>query len=197
MKIVIAGIGKFGEYLTRQLVSQNNEITVIDISFEGKESLINNEDINNVEGNALDSNILKEAGVQNADLLISSMKEDSENVMCALLARKLGVKNTIARIIRPEYIDSLNIIKDTLGLSMIINPKQLAASQIAETLSIPSVLETTSFFKGKIFVVSLKIKEDSKYKNKTIFELSRKLNGNIIVCAIERGDRVIIPDGKL
>ena len=196
MKIVIAGIGKFGEYLTRQLVSQNNEITVIDISFEGKESLINNEDINNVEGNALDSNILKEAGVQNADLLISSMKEDSENVMCALLARKLGVKNTIARIIRPEYIDSLNIIKDTLGLSMIINPKQLAASQIAETLSIPSVLETTSFFKSKIFVVSLKIKEDSKYKNKTIFELSRKLNGNIIVCAIERGDRVIIPDGK-
>ena len=101
MKIVIAGIGKFGDYLTRQLVNQNNEITVIDINFDGKESLVNNEDINNVEGNALDSNILEEAGVKNADLLISSMKEDSENVMCALLARKLGVRNTIARIRRP------------------------------------------------------------------------------------------------
>lgn len=196
MKIVIAGIGKFGEYLTRQLVKQNNEVTVIDISYENKEALINNEDINNIEGNALDIKILEEAGVQNSDLLIASMKEDSENVMCALLARKLGVKNTIARIRRPEYIDSLNMIKEPLGLSMIINPKSLAANQIAQTLSIPSAIETTSFFKGRIYVISLKLKEDSKYIGLTIQELSQKLNGNIIVCAIERENEVIIPNGE-
>ena len=196
MKIVIAGIGKFGDYLTRQLAKENNEITVIDINFTGKEALINNEDINNIEGNALDVKILEEAGVQNSDLLISSMKEDSENVMCALLARKLGVKNTIARIRRPEYIDSLNMIKEPLGLSMIISPKQLTANQIAQTLSIPSAIETTSFFKGRIYVISLKLKEDSKYIGQSIKEISQKLNGNIIVCAIEREDSVIIPNGE-
>ena len=168
MKIVIAGIGKFGDYLTRQLAKENNEITVIDTNFETKEALINNEDINNIEGNALDVKILEEAGVQNSDLLIASMKEDSENVMCALLARKLGVKNTIARIRRPEYIDSLNMIKEPLGLSMIISPKQLTANQIAQTLSIPSAIETTSFFKGRIYVISLKLKEDSKYIGQSI-----------------------------
>ena len=196
MKIVIAGIGKFGDYLTRQLAKENNEITVIDINFTGKEALINNEDINNIEGNALDVKILEEAGVQNSDLLISSMKEDSENVMCALLARKLGVKNTIARIRRPEYIDSLNMIKEPLGLSMIISPKQLTANQIAQTLSIPSAIETTSFFKGRIYVISLKLKEDSKYIGQSIKEISQKLNGNIIVCAIEREDSVVIPNGE-
>ena len=196
MKIVIAGIGKFGDYLTRQLAKENNEITVIDINFNGKEALINNEDINNIEGNALDVKILEEAGVQNSDLLISSMKEDSENVMCALLARKLGVKNTIARIRRPEYIDSLNMIKEPLGLSMIISPKQLTANQIAQTLSIPSAIETTSFFKGRIYVISLKLKEDSKYIGQSIKEISQKLNGNIIVCAIEREDSVVIPNGE-
>lgn len=196
MKIVIAGIGKFGDYLTRQLTKENNEITVIDINFTGKEALINNEDINNIEGNALDVKILEEAGVQNSDLLIASMKEDSENVMCALLARKLGVKNTIARIRRPEYIDSLNMIKEPLGLSMIISPKQLTANQIAQTLSIPSAIETTSFFKGRIYVISLKLKEDSKYIGQSIKEISQKLNGNIIVCAIEREDSVVIPNGE-
>ena len=196
MKIVIAGIGKFGDYLTRQLAKENNEITVIDINFNGKEALINNEDINNIEGNALDVKILEEAGVQNSDLLIASMKEDSENVMCALLARKLGVKNTIARIRRPEYIDSLNMIKEPLGLSMIISPKQLTANQIAQTLSIPSAIETTSFFKGRIYVISLKLKEDSKYIGQSIKEISQKLNGNIIVCAIEREDSVVIPNGE-
>ena len=196
MKIVIAGIGKFGDYLTRQLAKENNEITVIDTNFETKEALINNEDINNIEGNALDIKILEEAGVQNSDLLIASMKEDSENVMCALLARKLGVKNTIARIRRPEYIDSLNMIKEPLGLSMIINPKSLTANQIAQTLSIPSAIETTSFFKGRIYVISLKLKEDSKYIGQSIKEISQKLNGNIIVCAIEREDSVVIPNGE-
>ena len=196
MKIVIAGIGKFGDYLTRQLAKENNEITVIDINFTGKEALINNEDINNIEGNALDVKILEEAGVQNSDLLIASMKEDSENVMCALLARKLGVKNTIARIRRPEYIDSLNMIKEPLGLSMIISPKQLTANQIAQTLSIPSAIETTSFFKGRIYVISLKLKEDSKYIGQSIKEISHKLNGNIIVCAIEREDKIVIPNGE-
>ena len=196
MKIVIAGIGKFGDYLTRQLAKENNEITVIDINFTGKEALINNEDINNIEGNALDVKILEEAGVQNSDLLIASMKEDSENVMCALLARKLGVKNTIARIRRPEYIDSLNMIKEPLGLSMIISPKQLTANQIAQTLSIPSAIETTSFFKGRIYVISLKLKEDSKYIGQPIKDISQKLNGNIIVCAIEREDSVVIPNGE-
>ena len=196
MKIVIAGIGKFGDYLTRQLAKENNEITVIDTNFETKEALINNEDINNIEGNALDIKILEEAGVQNSDLLIASMKEDSENVMCALLARKLGVKNTIARIRRPEYIDSLNMIKEPLGLSMIISPKQLTANQIAQTLSIPSAIETTSFFKGRIYVISLKLKEDSKYIGQSIKEISQKLNGNIIVCAIEREDSVVIPNGE-
>ena len=196
MKIVIAGIGKFGDYLTRQLAKENNEITVIDINFTGKEALINNEDVNNIEGNALDVKILEEAGVQNSDLLIASMKEDSENVMCALLARKLGVKNTIARIRRPEYIDSLNMIKEPLGLSMIISPKQLTANQIAQTLSIPSAIETTSFFKGRIYVISLKLKEDSKYIGQSIKEISQKLNGNIIVCAIEREDKIVIPNGE-
>lgn len=195
MKIVIVGIGKLGEYLAKLLVKENNEITLIDINFVGKESLINNEDVNYIEGNALDSNILIESGISEADLLISVMKSDSENIMCSLLGKKLGAKHTIARIRTPEYSNSINIIKDTLGLSMTINPELSVASQIAQALNIPSASDATSFFKGKMDVISLRIKESSKLEEMTIKELSKKLRNKIIVCAIERNDEVIIPTG--
>ena len=195
MKIVIAGIGKLGKYLTNLLVKEDNEITLVDINFSGKESLINNEDVNYVEGNALDSNILIEAGISDADLLISVMKSDSENMMCSLIGKKLGAKHTIARIRTPEYFNSVNIIRDMLGLSMVINPEALAAAQIAQALSIPSALDATSFFKGKMEVISLRIKENSKLNEISIEELSKKINNKIIVCAIERADTVIIPSG--
>ncbi len=197
MKIVIVGIGKLGEYLTKLLAKENNEITLIDINFSGKESLINNEDVNYVEGNALNSNILIEAGITDADLLISVMKSDSENIMCSLIGKKLGAKHTIARIKTPEYSNSVNIIKDVLGLSMTINPEALAASQIAQALSIPSALDATSFFKGRMEVISLRVKDNSKLNGISIKELSKKIKNKIIVCAIERQDEVIIPSGDI
>jgi trk system potassium uptake protein TrkA len=196
MKIIIVGVGKLGEYLARLLVKEKNEVTLIDLNFIGKESLINNEEVNYVEGNGLDSNTLVEAGINNADLLICVMKEDSENVMCALVGKKLGAKNTIARIRKPEYTNSINLIKEELGLSMVINPELLAASQISQALSIPSALDAISFLKGKIDVISLRIKEKSKLGNLTISDLSKKLKNNIIICAIERNGKVIIPTGN-
>lgn len=195
MKIVIVGIGKLGEYLAKLLVKENNEITLIDVNFIGKESLINNEDVNYIEGNALDSNILIESGVSESDLLISVMKSDSENIMCSLLGKKLGAKHTIARIRTPEYSNSINIIKDTLGLSMTINPEFLVASQIAQALNIPSASNATSFFKGRMDVISLRIKETSRLEQMPIKELSKKLRNKIIICAIERDEEVIIPTG--
>ena len=196
MKIVVVGVGKFGEYLAKALVNENNEVTVVDTDFDGKETLINNEDINYIEGNGLDSNVLIEAGVQNCEILISSMSGDSDNIVCSLIAKKLGAKNTIARIRLPEYKDSINYIKDSLGLSMSINPEFLTAMQIAQSLSIPSALDATSFLRGRMDVISLRIKEENALKNLTIEQVAKKLKNKIIVCAIERENEVIIPNGK-
>ncbi len=196
MKIIIVGIGKLGEYLARLLVTEKQVVTLIDLKFYGKESLINNEEVNYIQGNGLDSNTLIEAGVNDADILISVMKEDSENVMCSLLAKKLGAKSTIARIRSLEYSNSINLIKDELGLSMTINPEYLTASHIAQTLSIPSALEATSFFKGKINVISFKIKENVNLVDKTIAIMAKELKNSVIICAIERAGKTIIPDGN-
>ena len=151
MKIIIAGIGKLGEYLTRSLVKDGNDVTLIDIDFTTSQDVINNEDVNYVCGNALDANVLLEAGIADADLLISVTDKDEQNVMCSLLGKTLGAKHTIARIRTPEYNNSINILKEQLGLSMTINPERLTAIQIAKALSSNYVLKGThsyDFFKG-------------------------------------------------
>lgn len=196
MKIIIVGIGKLGEYLTKLLAKENNEITVVDINFNGNEDIINNEDINYVRGNGLDSNVLIEAGAQESDLLISAMELDSENIICALIAKKLGTKNTIARIRAPEYNNSINYISETLGLSMSINPEKLAATHIFQSLSIPNALDATSFFGGKMYVVKIKIKEHSPFKDLSIEQISKIVNNKTIICAIERDGEIIIPNGS-
>ena len=196
MRIVIVGIGKLGEYLTHSLVKDGNEITIVDQDFSMNQDLINNEDINYVKGNGLDKTILLEAGVRNSDLLISVMESDEQNVFCCLLAKKLGVKHTIARIRKPEFTNSVNLTKDELGLSMVINPELSTAQQIAEALSIPSALETTSFLNGGVRMISLKLKENSTLVHLSVNHLVQKLDLGIIVCAIEREGEIIIPTGK-
>lgn len=196
MKIIIVGIGKLGEYLAKSLVKEHHEVTLIDIDFTTSQDIINNEDLNYINGNGLDANVLIEAGVKEAELLISVMESDEQNTMCCLLAKKLGAKHTIARIRTPEYSNSVEILKDDLGLSMTINPEKLTANHIARVLSIPSALNATIFFKGRIQLISLKVKDKNVFEGLTVNSLSKKLNSRIIICAIERDNEIIIPRGN-
>jgi trk system potassium uptake protein TrkA len=195
MKIIICGIGKLGRHLANTLVKEDHTVTLIDNDSLALQEVVNNLDVNYVEGNALDSEILIEAGIENTDLLISVMIKDEQNIMCSLLAKKLGVKNTIARIRTPEYTKSIDLVKEELGLSMVINPEALTAEQIATTLSIPSAIEATSFLKGKINLISIKVKENSKLVNQTISSIAKKLPKDLLICAIERNNETIIPKG--
>ena len=116
MKIIIVGIGKLGEYLAKSLVKDKNDVTLIDLSFKRVQDVINNEDLNYIMGSGLNIDNLIEAGIKDTDLLISVMDKDEENVMCCLLAKKLGAKHTIARIRNPEYASSISLLKEDLGL---------------------------------------------------------------------------------
>lgn len=195
MKIIIVGIGKLGEYLAKNLVKEKNEVTLIDVDFTTTMDVINNQDLNYIVGSGLDANILLEAGIADCDLLISVMENDEQNVMCSLLGKKLGAKHTIARIRTPEYSNSVNLLKDELGLSMLINPEALTALHIARALSIPSAMDATTFLKGRIQLVSFKVKENSPIDRITVSGISKKVD-DLIICAVERDEKIIVPSGN-
>lgn len=196
MKIIIAGIGKLGEYLTKKLVEQGHSVTIIDNKVFSNKDIVNNEDVFYIKGNSLDSSILLEAGIEKADLLISVMDKDEKNVMCCLLGKKLGAERTIARVRSPEYTSSVSILKDELGLSMIINPEYMTALHIVRFLSIPEAIDTKTFFKGRIMMITIKIKKDSPIIGETILKISKKTE-RVIVCALERDGNTIIPKGNV
>ena len=196
MKIIVVGIGKLGEYLSKSLVRDGNDVTLVDLDFTTSRTFISNEDVKYINGNGLNSEILSEAGVEKSDLTISVMDCDEKNIMCSLLAKKMGSKHTIARIRNRDNNDSAFLLKKEIGLSYIINPEYLTALNIAKALSIPSALETTTFLRGRLQMISLKVKEGSVLDGMSLSALDRKNSASVIVCAVLRDGVIIIPKGK-
>lgn len=194
MKIVIIGAGKIGITLAEQLVSEDNEVTVIDNRPEALEEL-NALDVMTVEGNGISKEIQLEAGMDEADLAIAVLSTDEENLLACLIAKKLGVGNTIARVRNPEYSSGINLIKGELGLSMALNPELASASEIARILRAPSAIKIDAFSRGRVELYKVRIPENSPIAQHKLMELG-KVQMGVLICVVERGEEVFIPSGN-
>lgn len=196
MKIVIVGDGKIGSTLAEQLSREGHEITIIDRSGEPLQQTSEDLDILCVEGNGATCATQLEAGADTADLLIAVTTSDELNLLCCLVAKKLGAKHTIARVRNPEYSGELSLISDDLGLSLSVNPELLCATEIARTLRIPSAIKTDTFANGHVELLKVQLPPDSVLAGKTLMELPGLVKAKILVCAVERGEQnVYIPSG--
>lgn len=196
MKIVIIGDGKVGSTLVEQLSKEGHDIVVIDNKGEVLEAVGNMHDVMCVEGDGISYKIQREAGVDECDLLIAATSRDEVNMLCCMIAKKVGAKHTIARVRNPEYADQMIYMKEELGLSMTINPERAATREISRILRIPSALKVESFAKGRVELVEVKLKEGSPIVNEPLSSLYRKIKVKVLVCTVQRGEEVIIPDGN-
>ena len=124
MKIVIIGLGTIGKTILKNLANEGHNVTIIDEDKDKVESLIEKYDVSGVVGNGASLAIQKEAGVKGADLAIVLTDSDELNIFTCLVAKKLGVKNTITRVRNPEYSRQIMDMQDELGISMIVNPEK-------------------------------------------------------------------------
>ena len=195
MKIVIVGDGKVGFALAMQLDKEGHDVTII----EEKQKVLNNTlnllDVVGIQGNGANYDIQMAAGVNQADLLIAATSADEMNLLCCMIAKKMGAQRTIARIRNPEYIQSLALLKEDLGLSMHINPEMAAAHEISRALRFPSDLRLRSFAKSRVELVDIKIKEGNPLIGKPMFTLYYKRKClNVLFCVVQRD--VFIPTGQ-
>ncbi|MBQ9730672.1 MAG: Trk system potassium transporter TrkA [Bacilli bacterium] len=195
MDIVIVGIGKFGKELTQHLAKENHNITIIDNQANVIESIVNQYDVMGYCGNAASYTTQKEAYVNKADLFIATTSSDETNILCCLVAKKLGVKRTIARIRNPEYATQVQLMTNELGISLTLNPDLDTAQEIYRTLRFPSAVRIDSFANGKVDLVETKVTRDSLICNKSLAEIKEKYKVSILVCAVRRNNEVIIPTG--
>ena len=195
MKIVIIGLGTIGRTLLQSLSGEKHTITIIDENKDKIENLIEKYDVQGVVGNGASIDIQREAGVSGADVTIVLTGSDERNVFACLVAKKLGVKNTIARVRNPEYRSQILEMQDELGISMIVNPEQDTANEIFNLINLPEIATVEHFAKGRVLLVEIVAEKGCALIDETLISLGKKLRTKVLICAVQRGNDVIIPSG--
>ncbi len=195
MNIIIVGCGKTGYTIAKHLSEDQHSIVLIDKKpFDSK--VIESIDVMTLQGNALSGILLREAGVKEADLMISVAENDETNILCCLTAQKLGAKHTIARVRDPAYAGELLDMREDLGLDMIINPEQQAALEISRLLRFPSASDIDTFAGGQLELIAFPVLEGDIFKNLSIAQIICKLRTQIVFALVERESEAIIPHGN-
>ena len=196
MNIIIVGCGKIGQKLAEYLNAENdNNITVVDTRGQRVHEMTARLDMIGIEGSGANIDTLLEAGVEDTELLIAVTGSDEINLLTCFLARKAADCQTIARVRKPEYSKEIGLFREDLGLTMVINPEQTAADEMARILRFPSAIRIDTFAKGKVEILKFKVSPDSCIADVRIADLHQKLKCDILVCGVEREEKVFIPGG--
>jgi len=195
MKILIIGDGKLGYSLAENLSKENNDVTIIDKDTEALKKAEESLDVMCIRGNGVSVKTLLEAGVDRADLLIAAMASDELNMVCCLAGKKLGAARTVARIRDHEYASELSLLKERVGLDMVINPEQAVADEIARIFRYPSAVDVENFSRGKVDMVGIRVTPNTPVVGLKLRDLPKKAAGSMLICAVVRNDEVIIPNG--
>lgn len=196
MQIIIVGCGKVGATLTQRLSTEDNNICIVDTDKVTVQQLAAECDVMGLVGNGASYSVLAEAGIEKADLLIAVTESDELNLLCCVIARKASKCQTIARVRNPMYNVEQQFLQKELGLSMIINPEQTAAAEIADLLCFPSAIGIDTFSKGRAEMLRFRIPADSMLNELPLKEVSAKIRGDFLICAVDRENEVKIPDGN-
>jgi trk system potassium uptake protein TrkA len=198
MKIVIIGAGEVGFYLAKRLSLEKHDLVVVDEDPEkcahAQEAL----DVSVVQGNASNQSVLREAGVESADMLIAASGIDEINILACMVASKMGVKRKIARVRNPDYYAESSILKaEDLGVDLFIHPEEEVIQEITRLLMRASASEVIEFENGKILMVGLKLDASCSNLNKPLKEIgSQEQRKNFRIVAVLKGERTIIPTGN-
>lgn len=195
MNIIVVGIGKVGYTVAEQLTQENHDVTIIDIDEGVVNDTLQDIDVIGVIGNGAVAKTLIGAGIDTCDMLIALTGSDELNIITCLLAKNLGAQNTIARVRNLEYSNDLKIIKDSLGLTMAVNPEKEAAAEIQRILKFPIARNVTFFGHDQVDILSFVANKNCSLTDKAIKDSFSRLKTQALACAVERGDDIFIPTG--
>ncbi|MDE5861678.1 MAG: Trk system potassium transporter TrkA [Ruminococcus sp.] len=195
MDIIIVGCGKVGSTLADVLSDEHN-VTVIDINEGTIDSVVNDHDVMGITGNCLQTSILQEANVEKTDIFIAVTNSDEVNILSCLIAKELKAQHCIARVRNPEFDKQLVFMRENLKISMMVNPDYNAGNEIAKILRYPEAINIESFAKGRVDLAEIRITSGSILDGIVLNHLSRRLRLDVLICAVQRGRDIIIPDGN-
>jgi len=196
MKIIIIGNGKVGYTLAKQLSGEDHDLVLIDKDLEALRNADGVLDVLCMEGSGASIQVLLEAGVRDADLTVAVTGSDELNIVCCLIAKKLGAKRTVARVRSPEYYKEANLLKREIGVNMIINPEYAAAQEISRLLRVPAAFSVEAFARGLVEMIGFPIAESDGIAGIPLYEYNKRHPNGVLMCAALRGSEVFVPNGS-
>jgi trk system potassium uptake protein TrkA len=199
MKIIILGAGQVGASVATNLVSEANDITVIDNDHRVLQSLSERVDLRAVIGNASHPSVLEKAGAMDADMIIAVTNSDETNMIACQVAYTLFHTPTkIARVRNNEYLRHPTLFsQEALPIDVLISPEQAVTEYIERLISFPGALQVLDFADGKAQMVTAKVSRTSTLADRKIGDLKTILPAvDYRIVSIFRGGQAIIPDGR-
>jgi trk system potassium uptake protein TrkA len=199
LKIVILGAGQVGSTVAESLVSEQNDITVVDLDPGRLRNLQDRLDVRTVIGSAAHPSVLLSAGIEDADMMIAVTQSDETNLVACKLAQKLfNVPTRIARLRAPEYMANEAILgPDCFAVDLAICPEQILTDYIVKLVQFPEALQVLEFAGGKVSLVAVRAFQGGPLVGQPLSDLRRHIpNVDARVAAIFRGNQTIVPEGN-
>jgi trk system potassium uptake protein len=198
MNIIIAGDGEVGFHLAKLLSSEHHNITIVDPQEELLKMIESHTDLMIVTGDSTSIEVLENANVKRADLLISVVHDEQINIITCILGKKLGAKRTIARIKNVEYLSQENSkLFESLGVDALVCPERIAAEELVRLLQQPAATEIFDFSEGKLMLFLVRLDEKSLVLDQTLNDIAQNNpNLDFRAVAIHRQGKTIVPTGN-
>ncbi|URL06385.1 Trk system potassium transporter TrkA [Avibacterium sp. 21-595] len=200
MKIIILGAGQVGTTLAANLVSEDNDITLVDNEAERLLALQDKHDLRVVNGIASSPRVLREAGAADADLVVAVTNSDETNMIACQVAYTLfNTPTKIARIRSTDYLREKNKLfqSDVIPIDHIISPEKLVTDEIVRLIDYPGALQVSHFAEGRISIVVVKAYYGGPLVGYALSMLKEHLpHIDCRVVSILRQDKVIRPQGS-
>jgi len=199
VKIIIVGAGEVGFHIASRLSLENKDVIVIEKNADALRRISENLDVQNVEGCGSSPAILEQAGIKEADILLAVTDSDETNLVASLFANILSPATIkLARIRGEEYLmyqDALS--HDPYGIDVMINPEVEAVKTVERLLQVPGAVDVGEFADGRIKLIGVRLDVDCPVTGTKLIDLKKKTgNKKILVAAIIRDEKVIIPSGE-
>lgn len=161
MKIIILGAGQVGASVAESLVSEENDITMVDSDAERLAALQDRLDLRVVTGNAAYPSVLKSAGAEDADLVIAVTQSDQTNLVACKIAQSMfNVPTRVARLRSRDFLEDERLLSpDNFAVDFAICPEQIITDYVVRLIQFPEALQVLDFAGGRVSLVAVRAYE--------------------------------------
>lgn len=198
MRIIVIGAGEVGYDVARMLAMEQHDVVVVDTDPKALESVRDRLDVMTVLGNGTSAEVLEACRARRADMLIAVTAVDEVNIIACMLADRLGIETTVARVRSDELTRTKSVLRASdFGIDLVIHPEESAAAEVARLIRRASATDVLNFGDGRLQLIGMRLERDAPVIGHSLREVAlQHPDLTFRVMGIGRGIRTLLPGGN-